>query len=369
MKIALITDQHFGVRNDSIQFHNYYEKFYSEVFFPTLEERGIKDIIELGDIFDRRKYVNFDSLKRCNDYFFGPIYGKGINLHCIVGNHDTYFKNTNAVNAPDLLLGWMKDKPPCAKNSNILNTSEMFVHAHPSNDFDFDGCKIMFMPWINSSNYDCAMDTIKNSNADVCMGHLELRGFEMYKGAAIDAGISHSLFKKFDMVMSGHFHHKSSRDNVHYLGSPYEMTWSDYNDDRGFHIFDTETRELEYIKNPYSMFHKVFYDDTVNDTDYILNTTDYSYLKDTYVKVVVKNKESPYVFDVFIDRLNAANPAHLQVVEDNLHLDLDSSDQIIDEAEDTITTINKYIENLGLSNPKPMNDLFYDLYHDALSNE
>jgi hypothetical protein len=369
MKIALITDQHFGVRNDSTQFHNYYEKFYSEVFFPTLEERGIKDIIELGDIFDRRKYINFDSLKRCNDYFFGPIYGKGINLHCIVGNHDTYFKNTNAVNAPYLLLGWMKDKWPCPKNDYILNTSEMWVHAHPSNDFDFDGCKIMFMPWINSSNYDYAMHTIKNSNADVCMGHLELSGFEMYKGTKIDSGMSHATFGKFDMVMSGHFHHKSSKDNIHYLGAPYEMTWSDYDDDRGFHIFDTKTRELEYIKNPYSMFHKVFYDDSNEDNIHASIKEDHGHLKDTFIKIVVKNKDNPYLFDLFVDSINQANPCHVQIVEDNLRLDMENADDIINEAEDTATIVNKYIDSLNLPAPKPVHDLFYDLYSEAISNE
>jgi hypothetical protein len=367
MKIALITDQHFGIRNDSTQFHEYYKKFYSEVFFPTLEEHGIKDIIELGDIFDRRKYVNFDSLERCTDYFFGPIFRKGINLHCIVGNHDTYFKNTNAVNAPRLLLGWMAGK---CKSCITGNPSELFIYQDASSDIDFDGCKIMFMPWINSGNYDRAMDTIKNSNADVVMGHLELRGFEMYKGATIDAGLSHTLFEKFDMVMSGHFHHKSSKDNVHYLGSPYQMTWSDYNDDRGFHIFDTETRELTYIKNPFIMFHKVFFDDVEVD-----DIPDFSHLKDTYVKVVVKNKNNPYVFDLFMDKLNSCEPVHVQVVEDNLNLDIGDESDFIDEAEDTMTIVKKYVEGLSRSlslsdtQSKNVSSMLNDLYQEVLSND
>ena len=62
MKIALLGDTHFGVRNDARHFHEYYEKFYSEVFFPYLEEHGINTIIQLGDLFDRRKYINFLSL-------------------------------------------------------------------------------------------------------------------------------------------------------------------------------------------------------------------------------------------------------------------------------------------------------------------
>ena len=349
MKLALITDQHFGVRNDSIQFHEYYRKFYEEFFFPTLREMGVRDIVELGDIFDRRKYVNFDTLSRCRDYFFDPIARDGLSLHCIVGNHDIYFKNTNRVNAPDLLLGEF----------------DMEIYSEPK-DVEFDGTSILMMPWINSQNYDVAMYAIEQSRSDICLGHLEFRGFEMYRGAVIDHGLSHTTFQKFDMVCSGHFHHKSTKDNINYLGAPYEMTWSDYDDPRGFHILDTETKELQYFQNPYIMFHKVFYDDTLGED---VLKQDFDMLKDTHVKVVVKNKDNPYLFDLYIDKLNAANPAHMQVVEDNFNLDLEDDENIVDEAEDTITIIRKYIDNLQLSDNKPMNDLFYDLYHEALSNE
>ena len=349
MKLALITDQHFGVRNDSIQFHEYYTKFYEEFFFPTLREMGIRDIVELGDIFDRRKYVNFDTLSRCRDYFFDPIARDGLSLHCIVGNHDIYFKNTNRVNAPELLLGEF----------------DMHVYSEPT-EVDFFDTTILMMPWINSQNHDIAMYAIDQSKSDICLGHLEFQGFEMYRGAVIDHGLSHKSFQKFDMVCSGHFHHKSSKDNIHYLGAPYEMTWSDYDDPRGFHILDTETKELTFYQNPFTMFHKVFYDDT--DGDSVLKEN-FEHLTDAHVKVVVKNKDNPYLFDLYIDRINSANPAHMQVVEDNFNLDIEDDEDIVDEAEDTITIIRKYIDTLQLSDSKPMNDLFYDLYHDALSIE
>lgn len=349
MKIALITDQHFGGRGDNLQFHEYYKRFYEECFFPYLEENGIDTIIELGDIFDRRKYINFDSLYRCREYFFDPIKEKSIKLHCIVGNHDIYFKNTNRVNAPELLLG--------EYGFRVYETPETV---------DFDGTDILMLPWINPDNYEKCMDAIQTTAADVVMGHLELQGFEMYRGAIIDHGFDHKLFKKFSAVMSGHYHHKSSKDNVHYLGSPYEMTWSDYDDPRGFHIFDTDTHDLTYVRNPYRMFHKVFYDDIVNtDTDIL--GFDYDELSNSFVKVVVKEKTNLYLFDLFIDKLNEVGPINIQVVEDNLNLDMGDDNDIINEAEDTITIINKYIENLSLQNSKPVVELLNDLYYEALS--
>lgn len=308
--------------------------------------------MELGDIFDRRKYVNFDTLDRCRDYWFDEISRRNLNLHCIIGNHDIYFKNTNRVNAPSLLMG---------------EYDNMFVYDKPT-VVDIGGLDVLMMPWINHDNYNDAMHHIQTSNCEVCMGHLELQGFAMYKGALNDHGLDHKVFNKYDIVMSGHFHHKSNKDNIHYLGAPYEMTWSDYDDDRGFHIFDTETKDLTYVKNPFSMFYKVFYDDNLLSEDEIIKT-DFSHLNDTHVKVVVKSKNNPYAFDIYMDRLNACNPAHVQVVEDNLNLNIEDESDIINEAEDTITIIRNYIDNLSLTDSKPVENLFDELYHEALSIE
>lgn len=351
MKVAFITDQHIGVRNDSIQFHEYFSKFYTDFFFPYLRENNISTIVELGDLFDRRKYINFDSLDRSRKYWFDPIKENNIDMHCIVGNHDVYYKNTNRINSPNLLL---RDY-----GFNVYEEATEIV---------IDGVNILLVPWIAPSNYEHSMNMIETTNANIVLGHLELKGFEMYRGAVNDHGLNHSTFKKFDMVCSGHFHHKSTKDNIHYLGAPYEMTWSDYDDDRGFHVFDTETLELTYVKNPYKMFYKVFYDDQVNSEKDILKL-DYSHLKNVYLKIVVRNKDNPYLFDLFVDKINSYEPAHVQVVEDNFNLNLEDDDDIVDEAQDTITIIKKYINNLNIQSANQVENLFYELYHEALSVE
>lgn len=351
MKIAIINDQHLGARNDSQVFHNYFARFYGEFFFPILDEQNIKVVFNLGDLFDRRKFINFDSLDRSRQYFFDGLKSRNIEFTGIVGNHDVYYKSSNRVNAPNLLL---------QEYGFTFYTSPIEV--------SYDGVKFLMLPWINNENYKECMEAIEASNASIVCAHLELQGFEMYRGAVNDHGLSHKLFSKFDAVWTGHFHHKSVKDNIHYLGSPYEMTWSDFDDPRGFHVFDTITKELTYHQNPYRIFHKVFYDDVQNSETEILNE-DYSRIKDCYVKVVVKNKDNPYFFDLFIDRLNANEPANLQVVEDNFHLNIEDESEILSEAEDTVTIIRKYINGLGIENKKSIENLFYELYHDALSIE
>jgi len=145
------------------------------------------------------------------------------------------------------------------------------------------------------------------------------------------------------------------------------MTWSDFDDPKGFHIFDTDTRELTFIQNPYRMFHKVHYDDQEKSMEQVVNQ-DFSELEGTYVKVIVTEKSNPYWFDMFIEKLEKAGPIHVQVVEDHLNLDLASDDEIVNEAEDTLTILNKYIDALDVSVSKgKLESTIKDLYSEALS--
>ena len=175
MKVAIITDQHFGARNDSTHFLDFYEKFYNEVFFPTIKSHGIDTVLILGDTFDRRKYVNFFTLKRAKQMFFDPLFNLGIQVHMLAGNHDTYFKNTNEVNSVDLLLS------EYAISMNVIDgPTEIYVGPH----------KICMMPWLCADNYEDSMQMLKNTDARYCMGHFEIAGFAMYRGMPSHEGLS-----------------------------------------------------------------------------------------------------------------------------------------------------------------------------------
>jgi DNA repair exonuclease SbcCD nuclease subunit len=352
MQIAILGDTHFGVRGDSPFFHSYYKKFYKEVFFPYLKENNILHVIQLGDVFDRRKFVNYQTLNQCKDYFFNPI-NQEYQSWLLVGNHDTYFKNTNEVNSLDLLLG---------QYHNITQVLEPYEH-------EFEGVNILMVPWICNENYTRVMSAMEKSTAQILMGHFEINGFEMHKGAYCDSGVEPSIFSKFDLVVSGHFHTKSTRGNIVYTGTPYEMTWSDWDDQKGFHVLDTDTRELRFVPNPLRMFHKIWYDDTNASMDEVL-AIDFSEYKDTIVKVIIKNKLNPVWFDMYIEKLERAGTIDLQVVEDHLNLNLEDDSDIVNEAEDTLTILNKYVGQLELKADKTkLENLLRTLYNEALSME
>jgi DNA repair exonuclease SbcCD nuclease subunit len=353
MKIALITDTHWGARGDSIAFAEYFNRFYYEHFFPYLAEHGISRIFHLGDIVDRRKYINFVTARHLRK-FVEYCDTSGIRLDVIVGNHDTSFKNTNEVNSMRELFEH--------------STYDIHYYSDPT-DVDINGTTIGVLPWVCSGNYEESMDFLRNTSAQILFGHLEIAGFEMYKGAVNDHGFDSKIFDKFDVVCSGHFHHKSTRGNINYLGAPYEMSWSDYNDPRGFHVFDTETRELTYIRNPLMMFNKIHYHDQDKTLDDIM-AVDFDHYKGSYVKLIVHSKTNPYWFDMFVDKIEKAGVLDLQVVDDNLNLQLEDDGDIVSEAEDTLTVLNKVVDQVDSRvDKKVLYNFLSSLYNEALSVE
>jgi DNA repair exonuclease SbcCD nuclease subunit len=354
MKIALITDTHWGVRNDNNAFMDNSKKFLDEIFFPYLVKNNIRTVVNLGDLVDRRKYINIRTAKRLREDFLEPLANGGYDVHFIAGNHDTYFKNTNSVNAlQELVVGKYSFK----------------VYDQIPREVEFDKTIVLMLPWICDENRQLCLDKIRSTPAQIVMGHLELQGFEMYRGSIVSHGDDRSLFDRFDMVLSGHYHHRSSDGSIHYLGSHAEFTWSDYDDRKGFHILDTETRNLTFIENSYIMFDKVWYDDATSG--YEPEGIDLSLLKGKIVKVIVKNKTDPYKFDMFIDQIEKVGVLEMQIVEDHLNLAIETDEEIVDEAESTINIFKKYIDQVNSPNLNKvkLERTIVDLYNEAIAIE
>ena len=326
MKIALLNDTHFGVRNDSPAFMEYQNKFYNDLFFPYLIENNITTLIHLGDVVDRRKFINHKTAHNFKQVFWNRLEELNIDTHVIIGNHDTYYKNTNEVNA--------------LQNLNLNKNCTIYTKA---TEVAFDGLDILFLPWICDDNLDDSIHTIDQSQSPICMGHLEIKGFEMHKGHINEHGLEKEQFIKFEKVLSGHFHKKSDDGRIHYLGTQYEMTWSDYKCPKGFHIFDTETREIERVANPLRMFKKIVYDD--KKTDY--NQFDLSEYDNTHVKLFISQKTDDDMYNRFVEKMyNAINVHELQIIEDPTDLNASIRGDILEQGEDTLTFLNNYIDQV-----------------------
>lgn len=340
MTVALITDQHLDGRKGSIAFWEYFNKFYDEVFFPTLKERGITTVIDLGDTFDNRKNIDYNVWARIRRNYFDRLADNNISVHMILGNHCVYYKNTNEINAPDLLLDTYD-------NIQIYSQPETVM---------IEGTKILMLPWINAQNYEETMRWIKDTSAEIAMGHLELNGFEVTPGMLHEGGMDPDIFFKFKQVFSGHFHHKSTRGNITYLGNPYQMFWNDYKDPRGFHLYEPKSNKLQFIKNPYEIFKKIYYDDSQSQE---INPEEYS---NTYVKVVVEQKTDFFKFEKLIESLYNANVLDLKIIETMVEKDKKDVDINL-EITDTLSLLNEYIDEVEMTvNKNELKSIMRSLY-------
>jgi len=344
MKIGIINDTHFGVRNDSSFFLENFLSFFENVFFPYIKQNDIKTVFHLGDLMDRRKYVNIHTLNQVKKRFIEPLVEMNVDFHMVIGNHDMYFRNTNSVNSAKELF------------SDYDNFN---LHEEPYT-FESNGLCIGLVPWICSENEDKILDYIENCACPILAGHFELSGYQVLSGLNFKGGMSDSSLKRFEMVLSGHFHIRSQKNNVHYLGTQYDMTFADSGTLKGFSVLDTETRELDFIENSDSIFH------TLN-TENIEDCVDYSKFNNKYIKLIVDKNTPKSKVDSIVKNIDKNSPHELSVIEDfTLNEDINEK---VDLSKDTITIINEEIDSLeGEVDKFKLKTIMRDIYLEALNS-
>jgi len=342
MKIAIISDQHFGFKKGSKIYHDFFLKFYEEVFFPVIDKLGITTIVDMGDTFDSRKGIDFGALAWAKDNYYDPLAQRNITIHTIVGNHTAYYKNTNEVNAVDLLL---------REYDNVKIYAE-------AGEVKLGNLNTLFIPWINSDNSQSTYKTIKQSDCRIAMGHLELNGFRAHRGHIMEDGHDAKIYEKFDKVFSGHYHTRSDDGRIFYLGNPYQMFWSDVNDKRGFVIFDTETLEHKYLNNPNELYKIVRYNNTPRQT------FKYQEYAGKIVKLIVEQRDSHKEYEKFVDGFDKVDLVDLNIVDQTVNIA--DAELNVDEFEDTLSILDKYVDELEFSLSKStLKSILRETYQEA----
>lgn len=329
MKVAVLGDTHFGVRNDLSSIAEEQRRYFKDEFFPDLKKRGITTIVQMGDLFDRRQFLTLKTMEHFEQSFYKLLEEYDIHMYMLLGNHDVLYKDTNIINSPDLYL---------ANHTRItvINTPESILDN-----------KILMVPWINKENYDDTIDSIKNNNSPYCFGHFELAGFSIQKGTiAQDGGLPVDNLFKFDKVLSGHYHTISHKGNITYTGVPYEMTWNQFDDTTGYWEFDTDNGEMEHVKNTEAMFFKVEYDSKDDSRSWIPYKPENLHGK--FIKVIVTIKDSHYKFDKWLKKIQSYEPYDLQIFDNNVSIDgVDFDVDNISEGLSNIEIINTKIDNMN----------------------
>ena len=349
-KIILLGDLHIGARNDSEYFKEHQRKYFEEFFFPFVEENSISTIIQLGDLFDKRKTQNTKTLADARSFLFNPLKEKGISFLTFLGNHDVYYNNRNSVNTPTEVLSGRYDN--------------IFVYTEPT-EITIGNTKFALIPWINKENESSSLSFISNTTADVILGHFEISGFKMMKGGMeCEEGLSQKTFDPFSYTFSGHFHHPAKNGNIIYIGSAQEITWSDAEDEKGFVLFDTKKSEYEWIPSPLFLHKKIFYDDTELTED-VIDNMDFSCYDNKKVKVIVKNKENDRLFDYFLSHLNST--FELQIADSSSYHSNILND--VENTEDTLTIIKRNVSAVSDNriDSKKLEKMTESIYFEALN--
>ena len=347
MKIAILGDTHWGARNDLPIFYEHFAKFYDD-FFQYLVDNGITTVFQLGDLFDRRKYINFRTLSESRKIFFDRLRRNDITLHVLVGNHDIHMRESVDINSPSLLLSEYE-------NVHVYSSAHTLKVADTSIDI---------IPWICRDNESEVMDFINKSKSDVCMGHFEIAGFAMYRGLESHEGLSADMFLKYACVFSGHYHTRSTKGNIVYVGTPYEMTWQDYNDPKGFHVLDTDEMNVTFVRNINTVFERIEFDDTRT-----IPVVEDLGLTNKFVKLVVTNKTNMFQFDNFLSKLYACGAYEIKIIDDmNEFTEGEVSGEV--DLEDTMDVLSNYIDSIETNaNKDNIKNFMKTLYLEAIHME
>lgn len=335
-KIAMITDIHLGVKDDSDFFIEQQSKYYTDQFIPYLKNNNIKHVLFLGDTWDKRKKLSIYTKHIFKTVLFDQLENLGIDVYMIYGNHDVFFRNTNDVNSIDELA-------MIHKNITVI----------PEHDIiSIDGCDIGMISWINNSNYEDSLKFIATAKTDILCGHFDIVNFQMVKGVVSTHGLEPKIFDRYEKVFSGHYHVISDDGRINYLGNPYQTNWGDYGLQKGFWVFDTRTRDHYLVENTETIYEQiVLTDDILND----ITSFDFEKYRNKIVRVITPefNLSNRTSLDLFTEKLsNVVYSSEFKEVTKT-----DMSNAVLDDDGNTSfsvdgidETISKYIDAIDLPN-------------------
>lgn len=317
MKILVCGDLHFGVRGNSVKHLDFQSKWFREELIPSVKNHKCDKVVFLGDVFDNRNNLSPLVLQRVRELF--KELTEVVKTYCILGNHDIFFRNNKSVHSLDVLVDQgvkVFKKPTVAK---------------------FSDKKILFLPWIVKDEKNNIAKILVNDNYDICFGHLEINGFEQTKDVTEKEGFRGDLFANCKKVFSGHFHLRRNHGNIIYTGSPFELTWNDYTDDKGTYILDTDDMSEEFVP-------------TINTPKHIKLTSKNTKLEEinednitnNIVKIVFNEEISEVNRINFIEKINSLEPFSC-TVDNEIDTDFDSDEDIESDIKDTLSFLQDYL--------------------------
>ncbi len=352
MKILLVSDIHLGVKQNSELFIYNTKDFFLKQILSSIKENNIDQLWILGDLFDCRNTTNV-LVNNVALNIMATILStyQNLQIKILCGNHDAYYKNTLEVSSLKIFKRFHK-------NLEVITSIK---------EYNLDGCLTLVVPWLakESKNYNDFLKICDEPKKfELCLGHFEINGFEIIKGVIEKSGLNKEMFKCFDDVFSGHFHLHKKHDNIQYLGCPYEITWNDYGDPKGFTIFDTKTKNAIFHENTISPKHKIIKLSSVIIDETLLND-----VKGNFVKFYIDKPLSTNEHIEWVSKLEKFSPLKYDIINEFENSNNENGEQIeISSIEgDAISLIDEYNKQNPL--PTNINEDEFKLYIKKLHDE
>lgn len=272
-RIILTGDWHFGCHSNSKSWLYSSRDYFKKVFIPWLKENARPDdlLLHLGDLYENRTSIE----QHVNDIAVDVVeeISKILPFWIIVGNHDIYKKTTNEINA--------------LKNIKYLPNVKVFTKPEM---IQIGSKKAFLMPWVGKKRTISEQEVIqKSGGGDYLFCHTDFRGAKFNRAVTIQDGLVIDEDFHYDRIFSGHIHMRQELfgNQLTFVGTPYQITRADRDNQKGFYILDVESSKDKFIPNKYSPeFIKIhlsdYYDKTLNQL--------YQIIDNNFVDLYLENK-------------------------------------------------------------------------------
>ena len=317
VKTLIVGDTHFGMRGGNETFLNISYQFV-DFLKKVILDNDVQRVIVLGDVFDSRVSIIVKVISIVNS-LFKFLEDRNIETYVILGNHDIYYRKNKTVTSLEMLENF----------SNVRVIRGIEEHT-------IDGEKCIFVPWLtNQEENDKLIDTLKNNTYTFCFSHLPIQTLRMNETQKEYAGFEPDIMKSVTRVYNGHFHVRQELGNILCIGSPFQITWNDYNNKKGVYIIDFETKQEKFIENVDSPCHvKVNYPDYTDD-DILLT-------KNAFVRVYINELKEWKDVQKVLEKIELCHPLSLNII--NQYENMDEDIQSNESLENIIDVIGDYIE-------------------------
>jgi exonuclease SbcD len=312
--------------------------------FQTALDRGIKNIVFLGDLFHDRQKIDVLTYQKTFEIFEKYLCSLEFNVILLLGNHDLWHYeklDVSSVNPLRNLPGVRVVNKPCV--TKITDGAEQFfLGLLPYTHNPIEDLKVIEKDWEQN---------VPKEQKKVLGGHISVDGavWNVKYNTMSEVTIEHDgdmikvgpdIFKKWDKVFLGHYHAEQKlNDKVEYVGSPLQLSFGEAFQKKHVIIFETDTGKLEYIENNFSPKHYILNQEQLDDYD----------LEGQFVRLEVEDISSREMSDIRQRLVESSKVSSLEIKQTQKkedHVVKDAKAILYKEEE----MLEKYVDQANVDN-------------------